>query len=209
MSPTVAEDNMVEYEPFEEDGSLLMVAESLWRGFATELLELHSLKGAQFINQLKLIVSEGEFHPVKGENNIFSAISEQSDDFDNLMNAARKAAEHGYCVYILPNPQGIRTADFIFERKGIYKMYDLKTVRGQSSVFNRLLESIGQTNNVLLNMTADYNVRQLAKDIRRYFQMNGEALEVLIFKGNRSLQVKRVSAESKDFIGKFIKAYHK
>ena len=209
MSPTVAEDNMVEYEPFEEDGSLLMVAESLWRGFATELLELHSLKGAQFINQLKLIVSEGEFHPVKGENNIFSAISEQSDDFDNLMNAARKAAEHGYCVYILPNPQGIRTADFIFVRKGIYKMYDLKTVRGQSSVFNRLLESIGQTNNVLLNMTADYNVRQLAKDIRRYFQMNGEALEVLIFKGNRSLQVKRVSAESKDFIGKFIKAYHK
>ncbi len=200
---------MVEYEPFEEDGSLLMVAESLWRGFATELLELHSLKGAQFINQLKLIVSEGEFHPVKGENNIFSAISEQSDDFDNLMNAARKAVEHGYCVYILPNPQGIRTADFIFERKGIYKMYDLKTVRGQSSVFNRLLESIGQTNNVLLNMTADYNVRQLAKDIRRYFQMNGEALEVLIFKGNRSLQVKRVSAESKDFIGKFIKAYHK
>ena len=200
---------MVEYEPFEEDGSLLMVAESLWRGFATELLELHSLKGAQFINQLKLIVSEGEFHPVKGENNIFSAISEQSGDFDNLMNAARKAVEHGYCVYILPNPQGIRTADFIFERKGIYKMYDLKTVRGQSSVFNRLLESIGQTNNVLLNMTADYNVRQLAKDIRRYFQMNGEALEVLIFKGNRSLQVKRVSAESKDFIGKFIKAYHK
>ena len=209
MSLSVNEDNIVEYEPFEEDGSVLMVAESMWRGFATELQELHSLKGAQFINQLKLIVSEGEFHPVKGEDHIFSAISEQSDDFDNLMNAASKAVTHGYCVYILPNPQGIRTADFIFERKGIYKMYDLKTVRGLSSVFNRLLESIGQTNNVLLNMTTDYNVRQLAKDIRRYFQMNSEALEVLIFKGNRSLQVKRVSAESKDFIGKFIKAYHK
>lgn len=209
MSLSVNEDNIVAYEPFEEDGSVLMVAESMWRGFATELQELHSLKGAQFINQLKLIVSEGEFHPVKGEDHIFSAISEQSDDFDNLMNAASKAVTHGYCVYILPNPQGIRTADFIFERKGIYKMYDLKTVRGLSSVFNRLLESIGQTNNVLLNMTTDYNVRQLAKDIRRYFQMNSEALEVLIFKGNRSLQVKRVSAESKDFIGKFIKAYHK
>ena len=58
-------------------------------------------------------------------------------------------------------------------------------------------------------MTTDYNVRQLAKDIRRYFQMNSEALEVLIFRGNRSFQVKRVSAENKDFIGKFIKAYHK
>ena len=209
MEPTIIEDNILEYEPFEEDGSVLMVAESSWRGFATELQELHFLKGAQFINQLKLIVSEGEFHLVKGEDYIFSAISEQSDDFDNLINAARKAVTHGYRVYILPNPQGIRTADFIFERKGIYKLYDLKTVRGQSSVFNRLLESIGQTNNVLLNMTTDYNVRQLAKDIRRYFQMNSEALEVLIFRGNRSFQVKRVSAENKDFIGKFIKAYHK
>ncbi len=91
MSLSVNEDNIVEYEPFEEDGSVLMVAESMWRGFATELQELHSLKGAQFINQLKLIVSEGEFHPVKDEDHIFSAISEQSDDFDNLMNAASKA----------------------------------------------------------------------------------------------------------------------
>ncbi len=175
MTTTIFEDTIIEYGPFEEDGSRMMASETFWRGF----------------------------------NNIFSAISEQSDDFDNLINAARKAVEHGYRVYILPNPQGFRTADFIFERKGIFKMYDLKTVRGQSSVFNRLLESIGQTNNVLLNMTTDYNVRQLAKDIRRYFQMNSEAIEVLIFKGNRSLQVKRVSAESKDFIGKFIKAYHK
>lgn len=209
MTTTIIEDTIIEYEPFEEDGSGMMASETFWRGFAIELQELHNLKGARFVNQLKLIVSEGEFHSIKGENNIFSAISEQSDDFDNLINAARKAVEHGYRVYILPNPQGFRTADFIFERKGIFKMYDLKTVRGQSSVFNRLLESIGQTNNVLLNMTTDYNVRQLAKDIRRYFQMNSEALEVLIFKGNRSLQVKKVSAESKDFIGKFIKAYHK
>ena len=209
MNATIIEDTIIEYEPFEEDGSGMMASETFWRGFAIELQELHNLKGARFVNQLKLIVSEGEFHSIKGENNIFSAISEQSDDFDNLINAARKAVEHGYRVYILPNPLGFRTADFIFERKGIFKMYDLKTVRGQSSVFNRLLESIGQTNNVLLNMTTDYNVRQLAKDIRRYFQMNSEALEVLIFKGNRSLQVKRVSAESKDFIVKFIKAYHK
>ena len=51
-----------------------------------------------------------------------SAISEQSEDFENLINAARKAVEHGYLVYILPNPKGIRTADFIFERKGVYKI---------------------------------------------------------------------------------------
>ena len=52
---------------------------------ADELEELHYLKGAQFINQLKLIICYGEFNTVEGETNIFSAISEKSDDFENLL----------------------------------------------------------------------------------------------------------------------------
>ena len=169
MKPTIIEDEIFEFEPFEEDGSGLLVAETSWRGMADELQELHYLKGARFINQLKLIINYGEFHPVEGETDIYSAISEQSDDFDNLINAARKAVEHGYRVYILPNPKGIRTADFIFERKGVYKMFDLKTITGKNSVDNCLSESIGQTNRVLLHMTADYNPGTLARSIKRFF----------------------------------------
>lgn len=60
----------------------------------------------------------------------------------------------------------IRTADFIFERKGVYKLFDLKTISGKNSVGNRLRESIGQTNRVLLNMANDYNTRLLASDIK-------------------------------------------
>ena len=146
METTIIEDDIFVFEPSEEDGSVLMVAETSWRGMADELQELHYLKGARFINQLKLIIHYGEFNPVEGETDIFSAISDQSDDFDNLINAARKAVEHGYRVFILPNPKGIRTADFIFERKGVYKLFDLKTISGKNSVGNRLKESIGQTN---------------------------------------------------------------
>ena len=187
----------------------MMAAESSWRGFAIELQELNYLKGAQFVNQLKLIVSEGEFHPVKGENNIFSAISEQSDDFDNLINAARKAVEHGYRVYILPNPRSSRTADFIFEKKGILGLYDLKTVYGKGSVRTQLLDSIGQTNRVLLNMQTDYNARLLAADIKTYFETNQNALEVLIFKGKRVLPVNRIQVQSPDFNRVFRKRYEK
>ena len=107
MKLTIVEDKVFEFEPFEEDGSGLLVAETSWRGMADELQELHYLKGARFINQLKLIVNSGEFRPIAGETNILSAITEISDDFDNLINAARKAVEHGYRVYILPNPKGI------------------------------------------------------------------------------------------------------
>jgi len=209
MSSTIIEDNPFEFELFEENGSGMMAAESSWRGFAIELQELNYLKGAQFVNQLKLIVSEGEFHPVKGENNIFSAISEQSDDFDNLINAARKAVEHGYRVYILPNPRSCRTADFIFEKKGILGLYDLKTVYGKGSVRTQLLDSIGQTNRVLLNMQTDYNARLLAADIKTYFETNQNALEVLIFKGKRVLPVNRIQVQSPDFNRVFRKRYEK
>jgi hypothetical protein len=136
-------------------------------------------------------------------------ISERSEDYTNLLNAARKAVEHGYKVFILPNPKGIRTADFIFERRGVYKMFDLKTISGKTSASSRLLESIGQTNHVVLNMIANYNPRLLAKDVQFYFETNKEAREVLIIKGNKFLSVSRQFVEGKDYIKMFIKRYLK
>ena len=210
MNPTNIDEPIVEYEkPYENDGSLLIAAESSWRGMAVELQELHYLKGAQFINQLKLIVYYGEFHPVEGETNIFSAISPQDADYDNLINAARKAVEHGYRVYLLPNPRSCRTADFIFEKKGILGLYDLKTVYGKGSVGTQLLDSIGQTNRVLLNMLTDYNARLLASDIKTYFESNRDAIEVLIFKGNKIITVKRGLACNPSFNRIFRKLYEK
>ena len=76
----------------------------------------------------------------------------------------------------------IRTADFIFERKGVYKLFDLKTISGKNSVGNRLRESIGQTNRVLLNMANDYNTRLLASDIKssgRYVRQATKQLMVI------------------------------
>ena len=126
-----------------------------------------------------------------------------------MLNAARKAVEHGYKVFILPNPKGIKTADFIFERRGVYKMFDLKTISGKTSASSRLLESIGQTNHVVLNMIANYNPRLLAKDVQFYFETNKEAREVLIIKGNKFLSVSRQFVDGKDYIKMFIKRYLK
>jgi hypothetical protein len=209
MKPDIIEDNIFVYEPFEDDGSMLMAAETSWRGMADELQELHYLKGAQFIKQLKLIIYSGEFHLVEGETNIYSSISEQSEDFNNLINAARKAVEHGYRVYILPNPRNCRTADFIFEKKGILGLYDLKTVYGKGSVGTQLHDSIGQTNRVLLNMLTDYNARLLASDIKTYFEANQDALEVLIFKGKKVLLINRIQVQSPDFNRVFRKRFEK
>ena len=102
----------------------------------------------------------------------------KSDDYGSLLDAARKAVEHGYKVFIMPNPKGFRTADFIFERKGVYKMFDLKTIVGRNSIGNRLKESIGQTNSVLLNLKCSYGIRNITDEIKHHFEMSPSAVEV-------------------------------
>ena len=192
-----------------EEGLGLIVAESQVRDILSELEELHMRRGSHFIWQLKVIASHPSFSPVENETNIFSTGGESGEDYENLLNAARKAVEHGYRVFILPNPQGIRTADFIFERKGVYKLFDLKTISGKNSVGNRLRESIGQTNRVLLNMANDYNTRLLASDIKSYFEESPEALEVLIFKGKKTISIDRFIAFHPSFYRVLKKKYEK
>ena len=186
-----------------------IVAEALSRDIVEQLADLHTLKGAAFISMLKEITQNSAFSLLEGESNIYITGVKKDHDYDDLLNAARKAVEHGYTVYILPNPKGFRTADFIFVRKGVYKMFDLKTISGKSSVSNRLLESIGQANHILLNMTTNYNARLLAKDISLYFGVNTNAFEVLIFKGSKSILIKRKAALDKSFVKKFMFAYNK
>jgi len=176
---------------------------------AIELARLHIIRGIEFSRQLQSITMRREFRLVKGETYIYTAISESDEDFPALLSAAQRAVTHGYRVFILPNPKGIRTADFIFERKGLYRMYDLKTIQGKASIINRLAESIGQTNHVLLNMATTYNGRLLATQIKRYFELNPQASEVLIFKGGQAISVKRGYALDKFFVLSFSRKYGK
>ncbi len=140
---------------------------------------------------------------------IYTVGSEGSEDYHSLLDAAHKAVEHGYSVFVLPNPKGFRTADFIFERKGVYKMFDLKTISGRNSVDNRLSESVTQTNRVLLHMKVDYNPGTLARSIKRYFELNPNAREVLVFKGMKQISITRRSLDDNDFFRTFIRRYTK
>lgn len=88
-------------------------------------------------------------------------------------------------------------------------MYDLKSIHGKASVINRLMESVWQTRHVLLNMHADYGTRKLTSDIKKYFERNPEAIEVLIFKGSKSISVNRRFTQSTRFYAEFKKMYEK
>ena len=207
---TMTEEHLIKDEIFGDDlEQVWLVAEAPLRNIAEQLADLHSLKGAGFISMLKEITQQRAFSLLEGESNIYTTGGTKDDDYDNLLNAARKAVEHGYRVFILPNPKGIRTADFIFEKKKNLKVYDLKTISGKASVGNRLFESIGQSNRVLLNINTDYNARLLASDIKSYFEANRDAIEVLIFKGKKILPVNRSEVLSPHFNRIFRKRYEK
>ena len=160
-------------------------------GIAEELRHLQLLSGADFVVQLKKIAARNEFYPYENGSKIFIAGGEGREDFPNLINAAQKAVKCGYTVYVLHNPSVVRTADFIFVRKGVYKLYDLKTISGKTSAETRLIESIGQTNRVLLNITSNYNPGSLARSIKRYFENSSTAMEVLVFKGKKTVSITR------------------
>ena len=72
---------------------------------AGELALLQRLTGIEFSHKLEQICKRGEFHPVRNEPDIYTAISEMDDDYNALLAAAKRAVGHGYKVYILPNPK--------------------------------------------------------------------------------------------------------
>jgi hypothetical protein len=91
----------------------------------------------------------------------------------------------------------------------VYRTYDLKTVFGKASVGNSLLDSVGQCNSILICMTTDYNTRRLALSIKRYFEVNEKAFEVMILKGGKRISVKRALATNSNFLRMFIKLYER
>ena len=165
--------------------------------------KLPELSGAEYISQLRKLAELKIYKKV--EKGILSAISEDSSDYGNLLAGAEKAVRHGYQVFILPNPKGVRSADYIFERKGVYKMYDLKTITGTGSIGSRLEESIGQTNRVFLNLATTYPTNRMATEIKQYFEANNEALEVLVAVGKKMVSVERYMISERNFYKEFRK----
>ena len=65
---------------------------------------------------------------------------------------------------------------------------------------NRLKESFGQTDRVLINLKTDYNIRRLTLEIKRYFEISDNVQEVLVYRGSKEISIKRNIANSKGFL---------
>ena len=140
-----------------------------------------------YIDNLRTIIEKGQYHKVK--DRIYSAIDENSKDYNNLVSVAKKIVINNKNaeVYILPNPKGVKSMDIIVKNKNFLAGYDVKTITGKNSVGNRLEESTTQSYRVILNLSVDYNIRKLYKEIKKHFHTYDEALEVIIYKGKKEI----------------------
>lgn len=170
---------------------------------------LQTISGKAFSDALKEITEMKIFWPIDGAKDIYCALGESDKDYANLLKGAKKMSSHGYTVYILPNPATVKSGDYILAKKNFVGLYDLKTISGKSSAINRLMESKGQANRVILNITSGYNPRRLANDIKYYFDSNPEAKEVLVLKGGKMLTTTRTGINDKKWIKRFYEDYTK
>lgn len=174
------------------------------------LRELSTQDNKEFGDTLNKIIESNEFKQLEDNDNIFVTQAYYADpDREHLTKAAQKALFYKNTVYILPNPNGFPSADYIFKNDKNVKLYDLKWITGKKSVETDLRESVNQSNRVLLYMAVDYDARDMAEAIKGYFTHNKFTLEVLIFKGKQKISVPRDKALNKNFIKLFIKEWGK
>jgi hypothetical protein len=170
-------------------------------GIAAEMEKLLYLEGSAYWKQLRVIAKRKEFKRL--ESGIYSALGNTDPDFERLLEASRELVSRGYTSFILPNPNGIPSADLIIVRKGVYKMYDVKTITGEASVMNRLTDSLKQTRRVILNEASTFDSRKMAHTLKSFFIENPDFLEVLIFKGKKEISVSSEWAHTKRFEREF------
>ncbi len=187
----------------------LLVRVSCGSKDVTTLLEnLKDKSGKEYVESLKEITELKIFKPLDGHKEVFFTGNDSDPDFVNLAGVADKMVSHGYRTYILPNPRSTRSGDYILTKKNFFGLYDLKTISGKNSVGNRLADSVGQTNRVILNITSKYNPKCLAREIRDYFNKNTDAIDVKIIKGGKLIAIHR-SQIGKNFDTEFLKRYTK
>lgn len=134
---------------------------------------------------------------------------ENDQDGPSLMQAAKKAVEHNNKVWILPNPEGARTPDYLFQKGQSIRVYDLKRITGTGSVGTDLNNAKGQSRRFVLDITSNYSPRLLISEIKKAFENDNELTEVLIYKGKKEIVINRNYFTNRNVIKDFIRDWAK
>lgn len=130
-----------------------------------------------------------------------------SDEFPGNLSLARKLMANGYDVYMLDNPNGIRSADFIATRKNMVYYLEGKTMNGKGSLDELLDKAASQAENIIVDVIGSEDAAYIAREIKSVFEHYIQLRSVGVFKGSRLIITTRRHLASSRFEREFIKLW--
>ena len=122
-----------------------------------------------------------------------------SDEFPGNLGLARKLMINGYDVYMLGNPNGIRSADFIATRKNMVYYLEGKTMNGRGSLDELLSKASSQSERVGIDIIGTCDIHYITREMKNAFEHSHPLIEVFLLRGSRIIYVDRRKLRKKNF----------
>lgn len=185
-------------------------------GGINKAIELYNKKkvNAEKVAILKDIAKMKDFKAIKNlstkDNTIYGfnvkqyeKILKEKEMPKNIV-IAKKLLSNNYDVYLLPNPSKIKSADFIAVKGRKYYYYEAKTINGKSTLKTRLQEASTQSDRIILDVLGVNKPKEIAENIKWFFNSFDSPVEVILFKRGRIISVTRQIVEKKGFEKSFV-----
>ena len=168
---------------------------------------------------LKQIVKTNKFEKLKyHSNNKGSIYGINLSDFDKALTQkempknltiAKKLTHNGYDVYLLSNPNSIKSADFILIKNDKLYYVEGKTMNGANSLDTMLSKGANQSDRIVVDIIGTNDADYISREVKFAFQQNKDLKEILLLKGSRLISFKRDAIKSKHFEDTFRKEWTK
>lgn len=161
------------------------------------------------VDVLKWIVAQTIFSEMQRfsttENKVFALYKDQYDEIlqtgetPNNLQIAQKFVANGYDVFLLSNPKGTKSADFIIRKRNCLYYVEGKTSTGGSALSIRLSDGAKQSDRIALNFIGLPQTSKITDLIKNVFFQNQNLIELIIFKKGRLIIIKKKDCFAKNF----------
>jgi hypothetical protein len=201
-------------------GGIGTVATDEFRGMTKLIQDYYKAEtNREKVEILQTIISSKSFKRLNyhstAKNSIFGV---NMGDFDKLLKKnempknltiAKKLLANKMDVYLMPNPNSGKSADYVVARNGKIFCLEGKTLNGASSLDHLLSKGSKQSERIVVDILGTNDTNYIANEVKDAFMQSSLLNEVFLLKGTRLIKVDRRIVSSKNFRSDFRKLWEK
>lgn len=120
-------------------------------------------------------------------------------EYNKNLQMAQKMVNNGYDVYLLSNPHGNKSADFLLVKDNKVYYTEGKLSSGKNSLNHNLNKGATQSERILIDLTGTKDTNYIASQLEIAFNNNPNLKEVKILKGGREIKITSRDMERRNF----------